>query len=75
MMRNALTRVYVPCTLVSLYGRSLCLQSTKFVSRVREFDQPLYREIPWAYFYVSRPEEVDYREDDLSLCFHIMNYS
>ncbi|PHJ19626.1 hypothetical protein CSUI_006545 [Cystoisospora suis] len=63
------TRPFFDCTL------TLTRTGTRFVSKVRDFDQPLYREAPWAYFYVSRPEEVDYREDDLSLCFHLMNYS
>ncbi|EPR61658.1 hypothetical protein TGPRC2_203160 [Toxoplasma gondii TgCatPRC2] len=48
-----------------------------FRANVRDLEDPLERAIPWEFFYVTRPEpdELDYREDDITMIFHILSYS
>ncbi|KEP64850.1 UNVERIFIED_CONTAM: hypothetical protein HHA_203160 [Hammondia hammondi] len=48
-----------------------------FRATVRDLEGPLERAIPWEFFYVTRPEpdELDYREDDITMIFHILSYS
>ncbi|CBZ52389.1 conserved hypothetical protein [Neospora caninum Liverpool] len=69
-----------PITVSSVTARSMLeflAEGIAFRANVREFSEPLEKAVPWECFYVTRPEpdELDYREDDITLLFHILSYS